>query len=226
VGYAMRNLELLVFFPPEENVYRLRQVRKEQLEPGSAPYKAIEILPEPIPQPFTLDKLNWGLSLVWSWRGIGWNYSCPLPESSRVHPYTRTSSRRDYIIHRLKGTLTTWFCWDLFRTLVNLTPASIYLAGTPGIAPPYSSLSTLERGIYSFLVSARIIIDTDRTHVMASVLMVSIGGYMGWEGELWSPWGWPPLFGSIGQIWKAPGLATMWSKVCRLLAASRFGLTR
>jgi hypothetical protein len=214
----MRSLELLVCFPPEENVYRLREARKDRLtpEPKFTPNKSIDLLPEPIPEPFTLAKLYWALSLSWSWRGIGWNYSCPLPESSRVHPFTRTSTRRSFIITRIKRSLGVWFCWDLFRTLTNLTPASTYLSGTPGFAPPYSSLSTIERAIFSFIVSTRIIIDTERSYCMASVLLVGIGGCMGWEGEIWSPWGWPPLFGSIGQIWKSPGLATMWSKVSQI----------
>lgn len=38
---------------------------------------------------------------------------------------------------------------------------------------------------------------------------------MGWEGEMWSPWGWPPLFGNFKELWRYPGLSTMWSRVRR-----------
>jgi hypothetical protein len=208
-------METFIFFPPEENVFRLRGVRKhhQSLEPTAQTQKS-ELVPEPIPQPFTLHKFYWGLSLFWSWRGIGWNYACPLPKSSLQRPYSRDSSRREFLIARLRKTIFTWFCWDLFRTYTNLTPATIYLSGQPGIAPLYANLAIWEKAIHSILISARIILDTERAFLMSSIMMVSIGGFMGWEGELWEPYGWPPLFGTFGDLWTSPGLATMWSKVC------------
>jgi hypothetical protein len=215
VAQAFRALETFVFFPPEENVFRLREVRKQDqsLQP-TAQTQRPELVPEPVPRPFTLQKLYWGLSLFWSYRGIGWNYACPLPGSSLQPPYSRNSSRREFLITRLRKTILIWFSWDLFRTYTNLTPASIYLSGRPGIAPLYTNLAVWEKAVHSILIPARIVLDTERSFLMCSIMMVGIGGLMGWEGELWEPYGWPPLFGTFGDLWKSPGLATMWSKVC------------
>lgn len=158
------------------------------------------------------------MSLTWSWRGIGWNYCCPLPHSSRRHPYTRSSSRRDFLLLRLRNTVILWISWDVFRTITNLTPASKFLTNPEGTAVPYANLSVLERAFYSVLVSARIVIDMEKSNLGASILFVAIGGYMGWEGEIWSPFGWPPLFGSFDEILRYPGLATMWSRVSQQTA--------
>ena len=209
----MKTLEILIFFPAEENVFRVRRASKNHLKPSAEPQGAVELVPEPIPRPFTLHKFYWGLSLFWSWRGIGWNYACPLPASSLRRPYSRDSTRREFLIARLRQVLIIWFCWDFSRTYTNLTPASIYLGGRPGIAPLYADLAIWEKAIHSILMSTRIIIDTERSFLMCSVLMVGIGGLMGWEGELWEPYGWPPLFGTVRDLWISPGLATMWSKV-------------
>jgi len=209
----MKTLEILIFFPAEENVFRVRKASKNHLKPSAEPQGAVELVPEPIPRPFTLHKFYWGLSLFWSWRGIGWNYACPLPTSSLRRPYSRDSTRREFLIARLRQVLIIWFCWDFFRTYTNLTPASIYLGGRPGEAPLYADLAFWEKAIHSILMSTRIIIDTERSFLMCSVLMVGIGGLMGWDGELWEPYGWPPLFGTVRDLWISPGLATMWSKV-------------
>lgn len=216
MAQAFRSLEILIFFPPEENVFRVREVKQQgqHLEPSSTTEKSGELVPEPIPQPFTLGKFYWGLSLFWSYRGIGWNYACPLPASSLQRPYSRDSSRRDFLIARLRKTILIWFCWDLFRTYTNLTPASIYLSGQPALSPLYADLAIWEKAIHSILIPARIVLDTERSFLMCSIMMVGIGGVMGWEGELWEPYGWPPLFGTFGDLWTSPGLATMWSKVC------------
>ena len=219
MAQAFRALETFVFFPPEENVFRLREIlnQHQSLEPTSKTQQPV-LVTEPVPPPFTLQKLYWGLSLFWSYRGIGWNYACPLPESSRQRPYSRDSPRREFLITRLRKTILIWFCWDLFRTYTNLTPASIYLSGQPGIAPPYVNLAVWEKAIHSILIPARIVLDTERSFLMCSIMMVGIGGVMGWEGELWEPYGWPPLFGTFGDLWTSPGLATMWSKVCTLVS--------
>lgn len=171
-----------------------------------------QLLPEPVPPSFTLAKFYWALSLIWSYRGIGWNFTCPLPHSSRVHPFLRSSSRREYLKVRLWNFLLLWISWDAFRSFMNLSSASTYFGGGP-IAPPYSSLTTWQRAVYSICVSARIVIDIQKSHTAMSLICVALGGVMGWESESWSPWGWPPLFGSFAEVWKYPGLATMWSRV-------------
>lgn len=215
VAFAFRALELLVFFPAEENVFRLKS--DEPRETNAKHHNhvdEIELAPEPIPEPFTFAKLYWGMSLVWSWRGVGWNYCCPLPYSAQRHPYTRTSSRREYLKVRLINTVLLWIAWDIFRTITNLSSAAHYLSPRAGIpAPAYRDWSILEKALCSIIIPARIVIDTEKTHLMMSVVFVSIGGYMGWEGEIWSPYGWPPLFGSFGDLFTYPGLAMMWSRV-------------
>lgn len=172
------------------------------------------LLPEAIPPPFTLTKFYWGMSLFWSWRGIGWNYCCPLPFSARRPPFTRSSSRRAYLLHRLRNTVLLWVFWDIFRSFTNLAPRfSVLLTSPYGTAPPYAEWSYLERAVCSIIVVARIVIGMEKSHLIASLAFVGLGGYMGWEGEVWSPWGWPPLFGSFDEIFKYPGLAVMWSRV-------------
>lgn len=221
MAFGFRALELLVFFPAEENVFRIktreRRLEHKGNEANGKPNQSAEpeLVSEPIPEPFTFAKFCWGMSLVWSWRGIGWNYCCPLPYSAQRHPFTRTSSRREYVKLRLINTLLLWISWDVFRTITNLSPIAHFLSPRDGFspAPAYRDWSILEKAICSIIIPARIVIDTEKTHLMMSVIFVSIGGYMGWEGEIWSPYGWPPLFGSFGDIFRYPGLATMWSRV-------------
>ncbi|EIW71680.1 hypothetical protein TREMEDRAFT_67902 [Tremella mesenterica DSM 1558] len=226
-----RTLELLVFFPPEENVFRLRTskptiksmngkghngIEHHDLGEGKESEKVKghedEVLPEPIPAPFTLAKFYWASSLWWSLRGVGWNYCCPLPHSSRIHPYTRSSSRRSYLLARLQFYLIWWLLFDVLRSFMNLSSASAYFSGRPGVAPLYSDLSQWERGVYSACVALRIIFGCEKSHCLVSSVFVLIGGMMGWEGEIWSPWGWPPLFGTLGEVWRSSGLSNTWSR--------------
>lgn len=223
VAHACRTLELVIFFPAEENVFRVKSTEEshhhkadESVNGGhDKPSPECKLLPEPVPPGFTLEKFYWSLSLWWSWRGIGWNYSCPLPNSSHQHPFIKTSTRRQFLSLRIRNTILLWIFWDVFRTITNLTPAALYLTNPNGQAPRYADWSILEKAFCSIMIPARIVIEMEKSHLIMSVICVGIGGYMGWEGEIWSPWGWPPLFGSFVEIFRYPGLATMWSKVCR-----------
>ena len=238
--YITRTLELLVFCPPEENVFRVRRRAPTKLNGSTAgqngtqhhltnghtvkstnghaghherEHAVEEVLPEPVPAPWTMAKFGWALSLWWSLRGIGWNYCCPLPNSSRRHPFTVTSSRRSYIIYRLRYYILGWIVWDLTRSYMNCSTAAPYFNGLPGVAPTYESLSQWQRGVYSLCVVCRIVFGCEKTHTGLSMILVAIGGAMGWDNEIFSPWGWPPLFGTLSEVWKNPGLAITWSKV-------------
>ncbi|ORY34899.1 hypothetical protein BCR39DRAFT_515473 [Naematelia encephala] len=226
-NFAIRTMEWLVFFPAEDNVYRLVTVptrpsglinghNNQQQQPDKATKTTGEnsnstVEPEPIPPPFTLAKFYWASSLFWSWRGIGWNFAPPLSPSSYTEPYTRTSSRISYLRHRFLYYIFVFAIHDINRTFTNCSSAAPFFSGSPG-APRYSDLTEVQKGIYSICVAARIWFSLELTHVLYSLILVSIGGIMGWKGELWTPWGWPPLLGSLSDVWRYPGLGTMWSR--------------
>jgi hypothetical protein len=197
----VRALELLVLYPAEENVYRV------------TPQADGDFVREPIPPPWTKAKLYWAYSLWWSNRGIGWNYSCTLPPSSTRHPFSRTSSRKAFLINRGRHYLL-WIAFvDLVRAYMALGPGAAFFDGRAGVAPSYDSLTMTEKAVYSLCVCVRIMWSIEKTFTGGSLLLVAMGGVLGWEGEMWSPWGYPPLFGSIQELWLHPGLATVWSRV-------------
>ncbi|GFZ50076.1 hypothetical protein JCM24511_07829 [Saitozyma sp. JCM 24511] len=196
----VRALELLVLYPAEENVYRV------------TPQADGDFVREPIPPPWTKAKLYWAYSLWWSNRGIGWNYSCTLPPSSTRHPFSRTSSRKAFLLNRGRHYIL-WIAFvDLVRAYMALGPGAAFFDGRPGVAPSYDSLSMVEKAVYSLCVCVRIMWSIEKTFTGGSLLLVAMGGVLGWEGEMWSPWGYPPLFGSIQELWLHPGLATVWSR--------------
>ena len=230
--FAFQCLSFLLFWPPEEHVYRLRPAPKvESLKisegklvngfkaNGHAPsaHEAhtsppVDLLPEPIPPPWTWAKFCWATSLWWSWRCIGWSNSCILPPSARRHPYTRQSSRKDYLVERFKFFIITWLARDFVRAYVVFSRVAPFFQDMPG-AKPYVEMNTLERAHVSLVVVAWVWLSMEKSHVPASMLCVGLGGIFGWEGEIWEPWGWPPLFGGLGDFWTYPSLSHAWSRV-------------
>jgi hypothetical protein len=92
---------------------------------------------------------------------------------------------------------------------MNLSSARPFFVGQI----PYATLSTPQRAIYSIAVAVRIWFSLQKTHLICSLICVGIGGCLGWEGEIWSPWGWPPALGSMEDLWLHPGLGTIWARV-------------
>ncbi|WWD20169.1 hypothetical protein CI109_104645 [Kwoniella shandongensis] len=223
-SHAFRTLEWLVFFPAEENLHRLvpksslvSKIRSsttngKPIANGDNSTDSTALVPEPIPPPFTFAKFCWAASLWWSIRGVGWNFCCPLPSSSVKPPYTRGSTRWQWLKAQTKIFLVSYIVYDSVRTFQNLTWGRSFFHDVVGIAPSYSTMTSSHKALYSIAVVTRVYWGLQSTHFQAAALMVTIGGMMGWEGELWSPWGWPPLFGSLIELWKHPGLSTMWSR--------------
>lgn len=234
--WTVHAFELLVFFPAEEYCYRVTpRPRTPATSPG--PEDRGSNCPtlittdgagwsiEPVPQPWTWAKFWWAHSLWWSMRGIGWNFAPALPPSFRKPPYSPGSSRRQFVYARLRRYALNWILTDLLRSFANLSSASAFYSGKPG-APTYADLTQLQRGIYSTCMVLRIAFGMDRTHIPFGVVMVTLGGIMGWETELCSPWGWPPLFAPLSDTWKHPGLSRMWSRVSGQASSPLRVLTR
>ena len=225
VFFEFRVLELLVFFPAEENVYRLRVKSgpksgdiselgdgSDETNGSAESQTGDELRPETIPAPWTIEKFWWASSLWWSWRGIGWNYTCSLSASSQRFPYSRTSPRSAYLLKRATYYAAGWIIHDFTRSFTNVSASSPFFSGRPG-APSYAELSLGQKAVYSICIVTRVWFSMEKSHVLVGLLFVAAGGLLGWEGELWSPWGWPPMYGTLGDLWSHPGLATMWSRV-------------
>jgi len=222
---SIKALELLVSFPAEEHVYRLKQLpsaKTESKSQGRVDGKKDDqsltekLIPEPVPPPWTFSKLWWAMSLWWSWRGIGWNYSCPLPAHSRQHPYLPSSRRSTFFLVQTARLVVGWMIWDLARSFMNVSSAAPFFSALPG-APSYQDLRISQKVVYSSCIAIRIAYNVERSNIILGLIGVSIGGVMGWEGEFWSPWGWPPVFGNPRDVWEQPGLSAMWSKVSERL---------
>jgi hypothetical protein len=127
----------------------------------------------------------------------------------RGEPYTHTSSRRDYLVWRTFYLVCVYTVEDLASTYMRLVAPDFFVAATT----PYSALTTAQRAGHSIAVVSRILCSIEFTHVGCSLMCVAAGGYFGWDDELWAPWGWPPVFGSIVTVWEHPGLAYMWNRV-------------
>ncbi|OCF35136.1 hypothetical protein I316_03177 [Kwoniella heveanensis BCC8398] len=236
-SFIFKVFEYFLFFPPEEHCHRLvprsssRSTKSSGHSNGDTPTSKLKarsedttsvgvnetqeeeaLVPEPVPAGFTWAKLCWAASLWFSYRGIGWNYVCPLPRSAYQPPYTRQSSRKAFLIKQLKMWVFGYLVDDFFRAYRNCSSAAPFFSGLPGIAPPYSSLTQYERAIYSIAVVVRVWFGLINSHIGWSMGMVILGGILGWETEMFAPWGWPPLFGGLVELWKHPGLSTMWSR--------------
>ncbi|KAL7422971.1 hypothetical protein Q5752_002269 [Cryptotrichosporon argae] len=219
ISLMMRTLELLVFFPPEGHVYRVQPAPPpapppapaSQAVPDQLAHAGATTVAEPVPPPYTLAKFWWALSLWWSFRGIGWNYSPSLPTSSLREPYLPTSSRRAYLLTRAWHLARAWAILDLVRLYqLRLDPA--FFIGTPGAPPAYAALGVLHRAAYSVAVAARVWFSLEQPHVACSILLVGLGALTGWTGEWCEPRGWPPMFGGLRDLWRHPGLGYMWSR--------------
>lgn len=200
VSFAVKAVEQLVVFPSEDHVFRLVAA-----SPGDHP----TLIPEPVPAGWTRAKLEWATSLWWSWRGIGWNYGPRLPASSAGVPFTRTSSRRDFVIRRTIYLLGVYAADDLASTYMRLRAPDFFIYHTT----KYADLTTAQRAGHSIATVTRILASLEYSHVGFGLSCVIVGGVLGLSGELWSPWGWPPMFASLRDIWTNPGLGYMWARV-------------
>lgn len=154
-------------------------------------------------------KLGWANSLWWSWRGIGWNFGPRLPASSSGEPFTRKSSRRAFLLRRTIYLAAVYAVDDLASTYMRLRAPDFFWTHTT----TYNDLSTSQRAAHSIATVTRILASLEYSHVGCALGCVAAGGVLGLEGELWSPWGWPPMFASLRDIWNNPGLGYMWSTV-------------
>nr|XP_019009226.1 uncharacterized protein I206_05873 [Kwoniella pini CBS 10737]OCF48007.1 hypothetical protein I206_05873 [Kwoniella pini CBS 10737] len=214
--YSMRVLEYFVFFPAEENCHRIvprsqihpRAKSTHLMTPESNELEDDEVLiAEPVPAPFTLKKLYWSWSLIWSYRGIGWNYQCPLPSESTNHPFSRKSSRLSWGYATIRYYIIGYLIDDFFRSIRNIYGKEFFAGNIP-----YNTLNQFERGLYSTAVVIRVWFGLIHSWTISAIIFVTLGGILGWNDEIFAPWGWPPMFGSLNQLWKHPGLSTMWSK--------------
>lgn len=187
--FSFRTLEMLVMTPPEKTVWRVR-----------------DGIPEPVPPAWTLRKLDWAHSLVWSWRGVGWNYSAPLCASQIK--ITSELSRKEYIVRRLINGAVAYLLDDALGALMRRAAPDFFITNKT----KYDDLSQLQRGMYSTMVVLRTICIVDFSHVAASLVVVSIGAFLP-DHELLSPWGWPPVFASLREIFSHPGIGFLWARV-------------
>ncbi|BEJ14147.1 hypothetical protein CspHIS471_0313210 [Cutaneotrichosporon sp. HIS471] len=199
--FVFRTIEHLVVFTPEFEVYRLRRLRNDK-------GKERPLEPEPIPQPWTWAKLGWAASLWWSWRGIGWNFAPPLTESQTSEPFTRSTSRWQHIRYRLLHLLGVYVADGLAASYMHVGMPQFFITHTL----KYADLTTGQCAAVSIATVARILASVDLTHIVFGLTAVTIGGMFGFKGEVWEPWGWPLMFGSMKDIWRNPGLNYVWAK--------------
>lgn len=115
--HFLKALELMLLYPPEENVFRTRP-REFALVEGTKK-KEIEWHDEPVPQHGTVKKLYWALDCWFSQRGLGWNFAAPLPESSKSRPFTIDSTRKEFLVSRLKYLAIMYLLSDLTRSYMT-----------------------------------------------------------------------------------------------------------
>lgn len=224
--FAFRAFEHLVVFTPEFEVYRLRpraarltkhhDAKGRQLIHSSTStashghgHEGATLEREAIPEPWTLAKLEWAASLWWSWRGIGWNYAPPLTDSQMGEPYMRTTSRRKHLIHRAIHLAAVYALDDAAASFMRVGMPQFFVTHEL----KYADLTTWQRAAISIATVTRILGSLEYSHIQVGIMAVAVGGIFGLEGELWEPWGWPAMFGSLGCIWRNPGLNYVWAKV-------------
>lgn len=191
--FTFRTLEMLVLAPPEKTMWRVRDGRAEPVPPG-----------------WTWRKLEWAASCVVSLRGIGWNYSAPLSTSQRSDPYARRSSRTQYILQRAAYGVVNVLIDDACGAFMRRAAPDFFVTG----ALRYADLTQAQRGLYSTLVVLRTVCSLEFTHVGFSIVFVLLGGLLGKDDhELLTPWGWPPMFASLREVFSHPGLSYLWARV-------------
>lgn len=203
------------FFTPEHTTNRIRPTLITQGHSSSVVY-----IREDVPPPWTIRKYAWAFSLFFSWRGIGWNFTSPISAKGLAHPYTPTSTRRSFITHQLQVIPVILLIADATKTYMRY-PARAFFSGQTA----YTDLSMSETVWIHLAVVARVWWILNSAYVPLSIVAVLMGGWLGCEGEFWSPWGWPPIFGGIKEIWQYPGLSTVWSRVSCHMSVRRAELT-
>ena len=191
--------------PPETNL-----TQPPPRPPSSAPLSTAIL--EPIPAPYTLEKLYWAASLWGNYRGIGWTYQSPLSRHALDPPFLRTSSPRAFLINRTKQLVFALSVTDVLSTLLTLEPSRAYFSAIEGVSPRLADQAVHWRALFSVMVVSFVWSSMEVSYVATAISCVSFGSMLGWEGALWEPWGWPPLFGSLSELWRRPGLAMMWSR--------------
>ncbi|KLT41265.1 hypothetical protein CC85DRAFT_236637, partial [Cutaneotrichosporon oleaginosum] len=210
--FAFRALEHLVVFTPEFEVYRLRPA--PPTPPNGKRGKLIKharhpkLEPEPVPAPWTWAKLDWATSLWWSWRGIGWNYAPPLTESQMRYPSAYDTPRAQHLRYRALYLLAVYAVDGLAGSFMHVGMPQFFISHTL----TYAELDTRQRAVVSLATVARILASLEFAHLQLGLMLVSIGGLCGLKGELWEPWGWPAMFGSLQDIWRNPGLNYVWAQ--------------
>jgi hypothetical protein len=169
----------------------------------------VALEPEPIPAPWTWAKLCWATSLWWSWRGIGWNYAPPLTESQMRAPFSHDTPWWHHVRYRALYLLGVYAVDGLAGSFMQVGMPQFFVAHTL----KYADLTTGQRAVVSIATVARIITSIEFAHHQFGLVFVTIGGLFGIKGETWEPWGWPPMFGSLQDIWRNPGLNYTWAKV-------------
>jgi len=209
-AWAFRVLQHLVFFPAEDHCFRVKPRANDENGQGSDTNPLV-LVAEPVPAPWTRARFYWAWSLSWSLRGIGWNYTPPLVPAANGHPFLRGSSRSAFVAYQLRKLLINTLAIDIIRTYMNVNPsASAFFSSHQ---PHYAGLTQWQRAVLSTCVALRTCLGIVKSFYMGSIFLVLIGGCMGWEGEMWSPWGYPPVFGSLQDTWRLPGVSTAWSRV-------------
>lgn len=205
--YSILAWQHLVFCPAEEYNYRVRSAK------AGTDTATTGLIAETIPPPWTWAKFCWATSLWWSWRGIGWNYAAPLPPASTHPAFAPTASRRRWALHQLAHFIPAMLAYDAVRAYMNCAPgARAYFTDQ---TPSYAELSQWDRGVYSACVALRLFLGMQKPHVPVGMVFIALGGWFGWDSEFFSPWGWPPLFAGVTDLWRCPGLSVAWGRVSR-----------
>jgi hypothetical protein len=209
----LRAFELVVLYQAEKHYWRVTPVLKED---------KIMYAPVPVPEPWTWAKLDWAWSLWWNQRGIGWNFQPPLPASCFAHPFTPLSSRRDYLLNRLYHLGRLLVIDDIVTSIIASPAHNAFFSGRPYGPDSLASLASLPihlRALYSICVVGKILTGTDIPTTIFDILCVGVGGLFGLRGEWFEPWGHPPMFGTLGEMWVQPGLGVLWGKASDPTAA-------
>ena len=214
MAWSIRVFQHLVFFPAETHCFRVRHKADNDYKALATDGKDVSTtVAEPAPPPWSVARWYWAWSLVWTHRGLGWNFSPPLVPAADHPPFRRGSSRKHFIVKQIRDFIINMLLVDIIRSYMNNDPfASGYFSHHH---PQYTELSQWKRAVMSTCVALRVCLGMNKSYYVSSIFMVSLGGYMGWEGEMWSTWGWPPLYGTLNDIWVYPGLSTAWSRVSR-----------